>query len=107
MREFLGSKVDTIYSDEYSGFMKSLLIGLRDDLQADQFQQFSQLGLTHIMAISGLHVGIFIAGCMGLMRIAGVTRETNILITILLIPLYVILTGAAPSVVRAGCMAII
>lgn len=107
IRQTLGNKVDRIFSEDYSGFMKSLLIGLRDDVQPEQFQQFSFIGLTHIMAISGLHVAVFIAGCMGLMKYAGLTRETNQLITMMLIPVYIILTGAAPSVVRAGCMAVI
>jgi competence protein ComEC len=106
-RQALGDKVERIFSETYSGYMKSLLIGLRDDLQPEQFQQFSTIGLTHIMAISGLHVAVFIAGCMGLMKYAGLTREKNILITLMLIPLYILLTGAAPSVKRAGSMAMI
>lgn len=107
IRQALGSNIQAAFSDDYSGFMKSLLIGLRDDLQPEQFRQFSLIGLTHIMAISGLHVGVFIAACMALMRALGVTREKNMIIVMLLIPCYIILTGGAPSVVRAGLMALI
>ncbi len=107
IRKRIGDKVAVLYDDAYSGFMKSLLIGLRDDLQPDQFQQFASIGLTHIMAISGLHVAVFIAGCMGLMKVIGISRETNQLIMILVLPIYMLLTGAAPSVIRAGIMAML
>lgn len=107
IRQLLGNKIEAAFKADYSGFMKSLLIGLRDDLQPEQFRQFSLIGLTHIMAISGLHVGVFIAACMSLLRALGVTREKNMTIMMCLIPFYIVLTGGAPSVVRAGFMALI
>lgn len=107
VRAALGAKVDRIFAPDYSGFMKSLLIGVRDDVQPEHFRQFSLIGLTHIMAISGLHVAVFIAGCMAVLKLCRFTKETSITIMFVIIPCYMLLTGAAPSVVRAGLMALI
>ncbi len=107
VRNALGSVVDRLFDGEQEGFMKGLLIGLREDLDERQFAQFSRLGLTHILAISGLHVVVFLWGCIGIMRLCGLTKETYLLVAMLLVPFYVLLSGASPSVVRAGIMAII
>ncbi|MEI7027434.1 DNA internalization-related competence protein ComEC/Rec2 [Paenibacillus sp. y28] len=100
----LGNRLDELFGKQEGGFMKGLIIGLQDDLDPQQFQQFSQLGLTHILAISGLHVAVFVGGCMWIFRLAGLTRERNLTLCICLIPFYVLLSGGAPSVLRAGIM---
>jgi competence protein ComEC len=108
MRQRLGAVFDRLFPDaDDSGYMKSLVIGLTDDMDPDIYRQFSQLGLTHMLAISGLHVAVFAAGSMWLLRLFGLTREKMLVVTMLLIPLYVALTGGSPSAVRAGMMAML
>lgn len=104
LRSKLGSKLDELFPGTQGGYMKSLLLGIREDLNADQFKQFSELGLTHLLAISGMHVAVLVGVLMWVMRRLGLTKETNLLICICLIPGYVLLTGASPSIVRAGIM---
>ncbi|MGM0881148.1 MAG: DNA internalization-related competence protein ComEC/Rec2 [Bacillota bacterium] len=106
-RAWLGARMDNLYPSTQSGYMKGLVLGIREDLDPGQFQQFSRLGLTHILAISGLHVAVFIYALGGLLRFARLTRERILLILILSVPLYVLLSGASPSVMRAGLMAIL
>jgi competence protein ComEC len=107
IRAHSGETISKLYPIDQSGFMSSLLIGLRDRMDEETFGLFSRLGLTHIIAISGLHVAIVIGGWMGLLRFMRVTRETNITSAMILIPIYIIFSGASPSVVRAGIMALI
>lgn len=104
-REKLGSILEQAFPEDQAGFMKGMLVGLRSDLDPEQFQQFSQLGLTHILAISGLHVGIFAGIILALLRWAGLPKETSLTVAMVLMPLYILVTGSAPSVVRAGIMA--
>ena len=106
-RTFLAGKLDRLYPEPDAGFMKGILLGLRDAMDPEQYQQFSLLGLTHIIAISGLNVGIFVFLCFLGLRWLRFTFETNTMIVIWLIPFYILLTGASPSVVRAGLMAMI
>jgi competence protein ComEC len=106
-RNYLAHKLDQLFPESQAGYMKSLLIGLRVDLDPQQFQQFSNLGLTHILAISGMQVAVFCGVILWILRKLRVTKETSIIIVIALLPAYVLFTGSSPSVVRAGLMAMI
>jgi competence protein ComEC len=105
-RTELGGRMERWYGEQ-GGFMKSLVLGIREDLDPDQFRQFSELGLTHILAISGLHVAVVLGGLAAVLRLARITRETNLLICMMAVPPYVLLTGASPSAIRAGLMALL
>lgn len=96
-----------LFSENESSYLEGLVLGLRSGLDPYIEQSFAQLGLTHVLAISGLHVGVFIGSCLLLLRLCRFTRETSLLIVICLIPLYVLFTGASPSVIRAGMMSML
>lgn len=106
-RVALGAELDHLFEKRHSGYMKGLVIGLQDDLDPETFQQFSQLGLTHILAISGMHVAVYVGVLLFIWRRCRLTRETALTLTLVLVPLYVLLSGAGPSVVRAGLMSMI
>ncbi|RTE08514.1 DNA internalization-related competence protein ComEC/Rec2 [Paenibacillus whitsoniae] len=108
LRAALSARMDRIFpAAEQAGFMKSMLIGYTDDLDPNRFQQFSELGLTHILAISGLNVAVFLGAVIWLLRRFKLTRETILLVCIWLLPCYILVTGASPSIVRAGLMSMI
>ncbi|WP_051250763.1 DNA internalization-related competence protein ComEC/Rec2 [Paenibacillus harenae] len=106
-RGWLGARMDLLYPEDQSGYMKGLVLGIREDLDPQQFQQFSRLGLTHILAISGLHVAVFLYALGGLLRLLRMMRERILLVLMLSVPFYVLLSGASPSVIRAGVMAVL
>ncbi|CAG7634788.1 DNA internalization-related competence protein ComEC/Rec2 [Paenibacillus allorhizosphaerae] len=106
-RGLLADKVELLFPPEQNGFMKGMLIGLTDEIDPLQFDRFSRLGLTHIIAISGLNVAIFLACILWVLRKLGMTRESYLMTAIALVPLYIMVTGASPSIVRAGIMAMI
>jgi len=93
-----------LYEERYAGFMQGLLIGDRQELQPQLYDRFSDVGLTHVLAISGLHVSVFTAGCFWLLRLMRLTRERAFTVCFILVPLYVMFTGASPSAIRAGLM---
>lgn len=43
--------------DSLKGFLKAILIGVRNDITPDQWQVFSETGTNHLIAIAGLHIG--------------------------------------------------
>ncbi|WP_028544892.1 ComEC/Rec2 family competence protein [Paenibacillus taiwanensis] len=92
---------------DQSTYMQGLVLGLRSDLDVGIEQSFAQLGLTHILAISGLHVAVFVGTCMLLLKRMRLTKERSLLVVIMLIPAYVLFTGASPSVIRAGLMSML
>ncbi|WP_313641387.1 ComEC/Rec2 family competence protein [Paenibacillus sp.] len=106
-RMVLGAELDQLFQERHSGYMKGLIIGMQDDLDPDTFKQFSQLGLTHILAISGMHVAVYVGVLLFLFRHLRLTKETALTLTFILVPVYVLLSGAGPSIVRAGLMSMI
>ena len=106
-RTALGAEMDRLFQKKHSGYMKGLVIGMQDDLDPDTFQQFSQLGLTHILAISGMHVAVYVGVLLFILKGCRLTKETALTVTFVLVPLYVLLSGAGPSIVRAGMMSMI
>ncbi|QSF43965.1 ComEC/Rec2 family competence protein [Paenibacillus tianjinensis] len=107
VRSALGAELDRLFQEPHAGYMKGLVIGIQEDLDPDTFKQFSQLGLTHILAISGMHVAVYVGVILFILRRCRITRETAITITLLLVPGYVLLSGAGPSIIRAGLMSMI
>ncbi|MBP1961513.1 DNA internalization-related competence protein ComEC/Rec2 [Paenibacillus aceris] len=107
LRGGLSRRMDLIFPAPQAGFMKSMLIGITDDLDPERFQQFSELGLTHILAISGLNVAVFLGVCFWSLRRLKLTKETAMRVCFWLLPFYILLTGASPSIVRAGLMAMV
>ncbi|WP_019636792.1 DNA internalization-related competence protein ComEC/Rec2 [Paenibacillus fonticola] len=106
-RGMLGNRIEQLFPEWQAGYMKGLLIGYASELEPDKYAQFSQLGLTHILAISGSHVAINVSLIFSLLRLCRVTRETSLRIVFCFVPLYVLITGFSPSVIRSGFMTMI
>jgi len=81
------------------------LLGLRGGIPDDLRGAFSRTGTAHILAISGLNVGILAGILLSLFSWAlGRERHTYLIIAFLGIWMYVFLSGFMPSAVRAGVM---
>ena len=99
--------VNDNFPKESSGFVNALLFGDQRWIDEDELVTYQRLGLVHLLAISGLHVS-FLAGFIFYLGIRiGVTRERMTLIMLLLLPIYIILSGASPSVLRSCFMAML
>jgi competence protein ComEC len=107
LRKAIGGLMDRMYPHGDSGYMKGLVVGIRSDLDPEQFDDFARLGLTHVLAISGLHVGVIVFLLLQIGAWMRLTRERTLDITIALMPVYMMITGASPSAVRACLMAML
>ncbi|MBB6636179.1 ComEC/Rec2 family competence protein [Cohnella thailandensis] len=106
-REKLGGWMDRLYEGTDRGYMKGLVLGIEDDLDPEQFAAFSRLGLTHVLAISGLHVGVVVYILLQAASMLRLPRERGQELAIAALPAYMLLTGASPSAVRACLMAML
>ncbi len=87
-------------SERPAGLMRAMTLGLRDDL--DELRDiFSASGLAHILALSGLHVGVLMAALARLLRGLGLARYP---VMLLALTGFVVLVGPSPSVLRASVM---
>lgn len=99
------ARVESLFTNEKTaGYMKSLLLGVREDVSPEWSDMYAELGLTHVLAISGLHVTLVSSMFMWLLERMGVKRNLALLVTILFLVGYVLLVGASASAVRSGLM---
>jgi competence protein ComEC len=104
-RKYLLHKIDTDFSPRKAGFLKALLLGVREDLPPEIAENFQKAGVMHVLAISGLHVGfVALIFYIFLSFFPIYFKHRNILVVFLLI-FYMFLTGSNPPVVRATIMA--
>jgi competence protein ComEC len=90
-----------------AALMQAMVLGERLNIPDFLKDIFAKTGTAHILAISGLNVGIVVAVLFMVLRtLPGPTVMTYGL-TMIFITLYVLLTGASPSVVRAGIMSVV
>ncbi|ALC81689.1 MULTISPECIES: DNA internalization-related competence protein ComEC/Rec2 [Bacillus] len=87
-----------------AGIVQALIFGDQQNIDPEVIDAYQQLGIIHILAISGLHVGILTAALYHVLLRLGMTRESAKLLLIAVLPLYSIITGASPSVLRAAFM---
>ncbi len=106
LREKLSSNLDQIFSEQSAPIAKAMFLGVKDELPQELRDSFSKTGIAHILAISGLHIGIISYAINFLLKKLKAERRTRFSILIVLLLLYAILTGFAPSILRAVLMAL-
>lgn len=89
------------------GVSMALLIGEKQFLDNEIVSAYSNTGAMHVLAVSGLHVGIIFLVFNFLLKFLEYNRKLKVLKAILLILLlwmYAFATGFSPSVIRAATM---
>lgn len=90
-----------------AALMAGLLLGSRSDLPDDIKESFRASGVFHLLAVSGGNLAMIIAPLVFLLRRAGLSRRVAAGAAIPVVLFFVLLTGAGPSVTRAGLMAVL
>ncbi len=93
--------LDKYLGAPYSGFLKAILIGDRRDLDEGIKDDFIKTGTVHILAISGLHVGLVGAILIALFGLLGVPRKINLILTLTFLIFYSFIAGSSPPIIRA------
>ncbi len=90
---------------EELGLVTALTIGDKDLIDKEQLTTFSRSGAMHIMAVSGLHVGMISLGLSFLLFfLRGRLKVLKVLIIITALWGFAFITGMSPSVLRATIM---
>lgn len=103
-RQELLQMLDRAFDEDTAGFAKALLLGDRTDIDYETDTAFKVSGISHIIAVSGLHVSILFAFVYFL---SGRRRFLTSLIGIPVILLFAAVVGFTPSVTRAAVMQIL
>ena len=85
----------------------ALALGRRDLIPAERREGWRRSGLAHVLAVSGLHVGLVAGAAWLILAGFGVSPNATRLVLLILLPSYALLAGAAPSAVRAALMGVV
>lgn len=96
----------TFLPGEESGILGAIALGSRSDLEEEAQNLFQMSGLAHILAISGMHIGVIGLGFWRLLRRKLSYWISGILVSVLLV-LYCVMTGGSISAIRAVTMCIV
>jgi competence protein ComEC len=88
-----------------AGILNAIILGERQNLSAHTRDVLVYSGTVHIIAISGLHLGIVAFIILLILKIIKIPRKPRYILTILLLIVYCMLTGANTPVMRATIMA--
>lgn len=100
------SNIKEILGEHRSGIFLGLMIGEKDDIQKEIQEQFQNASMSHILAVSGMHIGYVILGINLLLKNSLGKNYTNIISIIVLI-VYMVITNFSSSITRAGIMGIL
>jgi len=102
LREAGVRRIEDHLPPEAAGIAAALIYGERRQLDDSVLDGYQQLGLIHLLAISGGHVTLLVSAVFAI-AIRLMTREAAVLTLMAALPVYAVLAGASPPVLRA-CM---
>ena len=104
-RRSLGRSLADVLPEPQASLGQALLLGLRGSLPEGLVKNFRDTGASHLLAISGLHIGVLMGiGIAASQSIFGRRRQVYLIVHLVLVWLYALTAGMSPSVARAAVM---
>ena len=101
-RETVRKKIEASMSEDGAALFTAMLFGDKSALDDDVYESFRKNGTAHILAVSGLHVGMIYAALAAALR--GRRRAGRSVVIFVVLVCYAVMAGCAPSIVRAVIM---
>ncbi|QNR24728.1 ComEC/Rec2 family competence protein [Croceimicrobium hydrocarbonivorans] len=107
-RNSLAQRIDSWpWAEKHKALYKALFLGLKGDLDSEMRQDFGAAGLMHVLAVSGLHLGmiyLLLQFLLKPLKALPYFRILNCILSIIGIWAFSFLSGAGPSVLRAATL---
>ena len=117
VRHRISNLIDQIGDKEQQGVLKALIVGDREAISPELRTSFNRVGAGHLLAISGLHIGIiatasflffkWILSYIRFFLLNAWTKKGAVLLSIVPVLVYGLLSGMSPSTQRAVIMVIV
>lgn len=107
LRQRLLLALDETFSPAHSALVAGLVLGVVDEIDEEVMDSFRLLGVVHILAVSGANVALIVLPLLAFTKRLRLPSRRRYGLAILVVLLFIGVTGAEPSVVRAGTMSII
>lgn len=101
LAHYMRETIHNLYSDDADSLLCALVTGWKSALSEEDQHAFSRTGLSHVVAVSGMHIS-FLAGALSFLL--GRTRKPLVLLQILLIFFFASMTGNGPGALRAAIL---
>ncbi|MFH1836953.1 MAG: DNA internalization-related competence protein ComEC/Rec2 [Candidatus Omnitrophota bacterium] len=96
--------LDRYIGKDTAALVKSALLGIRSDVTERVKEALTKTGTMHILAVSGLHIGILVFIFISILSFFIPSKKTVYLSAIVMIFAFVVIAGGRPSSLRAAIM---
>lgn len=103
-KEFFNGYAEKHFKGESLAFIKAMLVGDDDSFSEELQEAVLKNGILHLFAVSGLHIIIFVEMINKILQFFNLRENTIIAGICVFLFLYLMITGFAPSVLRAALM---
>lgn len=104
IREFIYNKLTLGLGQKYGALAYGMITGDKAFLNTETKNYFSIAGLSHILAVSGLHLGVLTAFLTFILRVLKTPRQITAISVFVFLVIYAFIAGFSPSVLRAAIM---
>lgn len=107
IREYIAKVIDEEYPQNEAQILKAILIGESSTIEDDIKEFYQKAGIIHVLVVSGAHIALIIVSLKILLDKMKFSKQWYNYVLIFLIIIYVYITGAGESILRAGVVSII
>lgn len=107
LQKAFSDRIRRLFPEDKSGVLEAMLLGNKTDLEAETRSLYQKSGMSHLLAISGLHVSVFGMSLYRFLRKIGGSLRLSGTAALLAVLLYGGLTGMGTSTCRAVVMFIL
>jgi competence protein ComEC len=104
-RDVVGRSIERVFPEREAGLLLGLLVGDDSKLDPGLERDFRAAGLSHLLVVSGGNVAMILAPVVAAASLLRLPRWPRFLVAFASVAFFTLLTGAEPSVLRAGVMA--
>jgi competence protein ComEC len=106
LRERMSKVLANVLPEPHGALAQGILLGIRSNIPAGLSQDFANSGTSHLLAISGMNIGIMAGMMLGVGTwLFGRRRYLYVWLALVTIWFYAVITGWNPPVVRGAFMA--
>lgn len=102
IKERVNSSLEECFEFESLGFFQSLLFGNKNNLSQETKDLFKDTSISHVLAISGMHVGIVLISFENILKKVSNNKRLNYYLEIMFLIFFYILTGMQVSCFRSA-----